>query len=155
MVLREIGYGDVEWIHQAQDRDRWRAVVNAVMNLRVLAPLSFLVTIVIFKTTNLRFPSYFLLLTTDYILSFAYKFIQEISCTSLFNSFSKMHYCLKSCRFISDSLFSQKLFTSSILRHIYQLFSSLKAFQFHSVIWNNPSYTMKASVFHFVTNNLS
>jgi hypothetical protein len=30
--------GGVEWIHLAQERDRWRAVVNAVMNLRVLAP---------------------------------------------------------------------------------------------------------------------
>jgi alpha-glucosidase (family GH31 glycosyl hydrolase) len=34
----EISWGDVEWIHLAEDRDRWRAVVNAVMNLRVLAP---------------------------------------------------------------------------------------------------------------------
>jgi hypothetical protein len=35
MDLREIGYGDVDWIHWAQDRDRWRALVNMVMNLRV------------------------------------------------------------------------------------------------------------------------
>jgi hypothetical protein len=33
--LREIGFGDVNWIHWAQDRDRWRALVNTVMNLRV------------------------------------------------------------------------------------------------------------------------
>jgi hypothetical protein len=36
MDLREIGFGDVDWIHWAQDRDRWRALVNTVMNLRVL-----------------------------------------------------------------------------------------------------------------------
>jgi hypothetical protein len=36
--LREIGLEDVEWIRMSQDRDRWRAVVSAVMNLRVLAP---------------------------------------------------------------------------------------------------------------------
>jgi hypothetical protein len=40
MDLREIGLGDVGWIRLAQDRDRWRAVVSAVMNLQVLAPRS-------------------------------------------------------------------------------------------------------------------
>jgi hypothetical protein len=35
MDLREIGFGDVDWIRWAQDRDRWRAVVNTVMNPRV------------------------------------------------------------------------------------------------------------------------
>jgi hypothetical protein len=38
--LGKIGLGGVKWIHLAQDRDRWRAVVNAVMNLRVVAPRS-------------------------------------------------------------------------------------------------------------------
>jgi hypothetical protein len=38
MDLREIASGGVEWIHLAQGRDCWRAFVNAVMNLRVLAP---------------------------------------------------------------------------------------------------------------------
>jgi hypothetical protein len=33
--LREIGFGDGNWIHWAQDRDRWRFLVNMVMNLRV------------------------------------------------------------------------------------------------------------------------
>jgi hypothetical protein len=38
--LGEIGWGGVEWIHLAQDRERLRAVVNAVMDLRLLAPRS-------------------------------------------------------------------------------------------------------------------
>jgi hypothetical protein len=40
MDLREIGLGGLDWIRLAQDRDRWRAVVSAVMNLRVLASRS-------------------------------------------------------------------------------------------------------------------
>jgi hypothetical protein len=40
MDLREIGLGGVDWIRLSQDRDRWRAIVSAVMNLRVLAPVS-------------------------------------------------------------------------------------------------------------------
>jgi hypothetical protein len=35
MDLLEIGLGDVDWIGLAQDRDKWRALVNVVMNLRV------------------------------------------------------------------------------------------------------------------------
>jgi hypothetical protein len=35
MDLGEIGFGDVDWIHLAQDRDRWRALVNMVMSLQV------------------------------------------------------------------------------------------------------------------------
>jgi hypothetical protein len=35
MDLVEVGWGDVDWISLAQDRDRWRALVNSVMNLRV------------------------------------------------------------------------------------------------------------------------
>jgi hypothetical protein len=38
MDLREIGWGGVEWIHLAQDRDRWQAVMIVVMNFRVLVP---------------------------------------------------------------------------------------------------------------------
>jgi hypothetical protein len=37
---REISWGSVDWIQLAQDRDRWRALVNTLINLRVLAPLS-------------------------------------------------------------------------------------------------------------------
>jgi hypothetical protein len=33
--LREIGWDGMDWIDLAQDRDKWRALVNTVMNLRV------------------------------------------------------------------------------------------------------------------------
>jgi hypothetical protein len=39
--------GGVEWIDLARVRDRWRAVVNAVMNLRVLAPRSYYYIIIV------------------------------------------------------------------------------------------------------------
>jgi hypothetical protein len=38
MDLRESGLGSVDWIQLAQDRDRWRGLVNTVMNHWILAP---------------------------------------------------------------------------------------------------------------------
>jgi hypothetical protein len=40
MYLRETGLGGVDWIRLAHDRDRWQAVMSAMMNLLVLAPRS-------------------------------------------------------------------------------------------------------------------
>jgi hypothetical protein len=35
VTLREIGWGGMDWIDLAQDRDQWRAPVNTLMNLQV------------------------------------------------------------------------------------------------------------------------
>jgi hypothetical protein len=35
MYLQEVGCGGMDWINMAQDRDRWWALVNMVMNLRI------------------------------------------------------------------------------------------------------------------------
>jgi hypothetical protein len=35
MDIGKVGWGDVDWIGLAQDRNRWRALVNSVLNLRV------------------------------------------------------------------------------------------------------------------------
>jgi hypothetical protein len=35
MDLGEVGWGDVDWIDLAQDRKRWRALVNSILNLWV------------------------------------------------------------------------------------------------------------------------
>jgi hypothetical protein len=52
MDLREIVLGSVDWIRLAQDRDRWRAVLSAVMNLRVLAPPSLVILRIKFFTLS-------------------------------------------------------------------------------------------------------
>jgi hypothetical protein len=36
MDFQDVGWGGMDWIDLAQDRDRWRALVNAIMKLRVL-----------------------------------------------------------------------------------------------------------------------
>jgi hypothetical protein len=38
MDLGETGWGSVEWIQLALDADRWQALVDTVINLRILAP---------------------------------------------------------------------------------------------------------------------
>jgi hypothetical protein len=35
MYLRDVGWGNMDWVHLAQDRDQWRPLVNTVMNPRV------------------------------------------------------------------------------------------------------------------------
>jgi hypothetical protein len=35
MAFGEVGWGDVDWIGLAQDRNRWRALVNSVLNFQV------------------------------------------------------------------------------------------------------------------------
>jgi ribosomal protein S4E len=35
MDLQELGFGIMDWVELAEDRDRWRILVNEVMNLRV------------------------------------------------------------------------------------------------------------------------
>jgi hypothetical protein len=55
-IIREIGLGGVDWIRLSQDKDRWRAVVSAVMNLWVLAPRSQLSAevLIVCKTNYLK-----------------------------------------------------------------------------------------------------
>jgi hypothetical protein len=69
MDLREIGWGSVDWMQLAQDRDRWRAVVSAVMNLRVLALRSYLATVCLPQGTRLFTTNNLLILSCSTPLS--------------------------------------------------------------------------------------
>jgi hypothetical protein len=51
MDLREIGWGSVDWIQLAQDRDQWRSLVNTVMNFRVLASRNLVSYLLPFRRT--------------------------------------------------------------------------------------------------------
>jgi hypothetical protein len=57
MDLKDVGWEGVEWIHLAQDRDCWRAVVNAVMNLRVMVPQSYFNRLTLISLTAIRHSS--------------------------------------------------------------------------------------------------
>jgi hypothetical protein len=52
MDLRDIGWQVGEWVQLAQDRNQWRTIVNAVMNLMILAPRSQLCIIVHMSFTS-------------------------------------------------------------------------------------------------------
>jgi hypothetical protein len=58
MNLGEIGLGGVDWFRLAQDRYRWRAVVSAVMNLRVPAPRTYILYPVTFILRRLVWCTY-------------------------------------------------------------------------------------------------
>jgi hypothetical protein len=42
-ILGRLAWSGMEWIHLAQNREQWRAIVNAVMNLWIIAPLSYII----------------------------------------------------------------------------------------------------------------
>jgi hypothetical protein len=52
ILRRLVGWGGLEWIHPAQDRDHWRALVSVVMSLWVLAAWNQLVTVVTAMATS-------------------------------------------------------------------------------------------------------
>jgi hypothetical protein len=96
MDLREIAWeGGVEWIHLAQDRDRWRAVVNAVMNLRVLAKpelVSYGTECIYSKLNKVKKKEILCLLRTvvdcsyNYIVHYLFKFFKVTStCSDIFS----------------------------------------------------------------------
>jgi len=47
MYIKELGFGVMDWVELAKDRDMWRALVKAVINLRVCNFLSVFITILL------------------------------------------------------------------------------------------------------------
>jgi hypothetical protein len=80
MDLKELGVECVDWIHLAQDRDRWLDLVNPVMNFRgSIKGVEFLDL----AKRTISFSRNILLQETSYLVSAARRIIMSIACLPL------------------------------------------------------------------------
>jgi hypothetical protein len=92
MDLRENGWGSVDWIQLAQDRDLWRALVNTVMNLLVLAPRSEFIYIYIYIYKIIKFLNKQNKILYSNILSLSVSFVTKVKHETIFKNIFKDRY---------------------------------------------------------------